>query len=239
MELSYDLHTHSCLSPCADDDMTVNNIVNMAALCELDILALTDHNSLKNCPAFFSACKKTGIIPVAGVEVCTREEVHVLCLFPTLESGMEFDSLLGGLMPDFVNEPRIYGRQLILDRYDNVTGEEPRLLIAACDVGIDELPGLARHYGGIAIPSHIDRPSNSLISNLGFIPDDYEFRCYEIKDSATLPQLMESNPALRSARIIYDSDAHTLTDIAENRRSVSLEAKSAPALIDYLSGVSF
>jgi len=234
MEYKYDLHVHSCLSPCADDDMTVNNIVNMAALCGVDILALTDHNSLKNCPAFFSVCEKTGVLPVAGVEICTREEVHVLCLFPSLDAGMEFDGLIGRLLPGFVNEPRIYGRQLIVNQFDGVVREEERLLIAACDVGIDELPGLARRFGGIAAPSHIDRPSNSLISNLGFIPDEYEFTCYEIKDGASLQRLASGNPALGRANIIYDSDAHTLTDIAENCRYISLREKSAPALIEYL-----
>ncbi|MBO7666419.1 MAG: PHP domain-containing protein, partial [Clostridia bacterium] len=87
----YDLHIHSCLSPCADDDMTVNNIAGMAAIKGLGIIALTDHNSCANCPAFFKACKRNGVVPVAGMELTTAEEVHLLCLFPTLETAMEFD----------------------------------------------------------------------------------------------------------------------------------------------------
>ena len=92
----YDLHIHSCLSPCADDDMTPNNIAGMAALKGLNIIALTDHNSCKNCPAFFEACKRYGIIPVAGMELSTAEDIHLVCLFPELESAMTFDREIEG-----------------------------------------------------------------------------------------------------------------------------------------------
>ena len=214
--------------------MTANNIANMAMLCGLDIVALTDHNSLKNCPAYFDACAKIGVVPVAGAELCTREEVHVLCLFPSLDAGMAFDKYLEELTPYFVNNPDIYGRQLIVDRNDRVIGEEQKLLVAACDIGIDELPALIRQYGGIAIPSHIDRPSNSLLSNLGFIPPEYEFTCYELKHSAELPRLKKANPALAGAKIIYNSDAHTLEDIAGERRCITVDDKSVAGLLDAL-----
>ena len=87
----YDLHVHSCLSPCGDDDNTPNNLAGMATLCGLNIVALTDHNTAKNCPAFFEAAKRQGIIPVAGMEVTTSEDIHAVCLFETLEGAMEFD----------------------------------------------------------------------------------------------------------------------------------------------------
>jgi len=234
-ELKCDLHVHSCLSPCADDDMTVNNIANMAMLCGVELLALTDHNSLKNCPAFFKACFKAGVTPVAGAELCTREEVHVLCLFPSLESGMEFDAYLENAVPHFVNNPKIFGRQLILDSDDEVVSEEEKLLISACDIGIDDLPGLMREYGGIAIPAHIDRSSNSLIANLGFIPDEYEFTCYEIRAASALPNLIINNPVLSRVRVVYNSDAHALVKIGERDGRVILCEKNAPALIKALS----
>ena len=234
MELYYDLHVHSCLSPCADDDMTVNNIANMAMLCGLDIVALTDHNSLKNCPAYFSACTKTGVVPVAGAELCTREEVHALCLFPSLETGMAFDAYLEKLTPFFVNNPDIYGNQLILDGDDRVIAEEQKLLIASCDIGIEELPALMRRYGGIAVPAHIDRPSFSLLANLGFIPNEYEFTCYELKNIDALPRLTAANPALSKARIVSNSDAHSLGDIAGKPGRVSVRGKSAADLIHAL-----
>ena len=233
---TYDLHVHSCLSPCADDDMTVNNIANMAMLCGLDIVALTDHNSLKNCPAFFKACAKAGVAPVAGTELCTREETHALCLFPTLEAGMEFDAYLERLLPSFINNEKIFGRQLILDENDKITGSEPKLLISACDVGLDELPGLMRAYGGVAVPSHIDRGSNSLIANLGFIAPEYEFRCYELGSPAALAGLSAANPILSRAIILYNSDAHSLAGLAGREPGrLALPNKSAASLIKALA----
>ncbi|MDR1440751.1 MAG: PHP domain-containing protein [Clostridiales bacterium] len=233
-DLHYDLHIHSCLSPCADDDMTVHNIANMAMLCGLDIIALTDHNTLKNCPPFFAACKSAGVIPVAGVEINTREEVHVLCFFPSLDSAMDFDGFLYPLLPDIKNRPDIFGRQIILGGDDNPMGEEQKLLISACGIGIDELPALMASYGGTAVPAHIDRPSNSLIANLGFIPEEYAFSCYEVKDLSRLPALAESNPALAGKTIISNSDAHTLVGIPEKSHCLRMGAKSAKALIEAL-----
>ena len=94
MKLRYDLHIHSALSPCGDADMTPNNIAGMAAIKGLQIVALTDHNSAKNCPAFFEACKRQGIIAVAGMELSTAEDIHVVCLFETLDDALKFDEFV-------------------------------------------------------------------------------------------------------------------------------------------------
>ncbi|MCL2059449.1 MAG: PHP domain-containing protein [Oscillospiraceae bacterium] len=237
MKLNYDLHIHSCLSPCADDDMTANNIANMASLCGIDIAALTDHNSLKNCPAFFAACARAGVTPIAGTELNTREEVHVLCLFPSLDAGMAFDTYIEGLLPHFVNNPKIFGNQIIVDGNDAVVGTEQKLLYAACDIGIDELPALLRAYGGVAVPSHIDRPSNSVISNLGFVSPEYGFAYYELQQESSLAKLLPGNPALAGAKFIYDSDAHSLADLASrDARAITLHERSAPSLIAALLG---
>ena len=100
-----DLHIHSCLSPCGDEDMTPGNIVGMSLLNGLQIVALTDHNSTKNCPAFFKIAKKHGIIPIAGMELTTAEDIHVICLFRSLEAAMAFG--------DFVDEKRYFRRHLV------------------------------------------------------------------------------------------------------------------------------
>ena len=92
----YDLHIHSCLSPCGDNDMTPNNIAGMAALKGLNLLALTDHNTAKNCPAFFEACRRQGIVPIAGMELTTAEDIHIVCLFETLEAALAFDAFVDG-----------------------------------------------------------------------------------------------------------------------------------------------
>ena len=130
----YDLHIHSCLSPCADDDMTPNNIAGMAALKGLNIVALTDHNSCKNCPAFFEACRRQGLIPIAGMELSTAEDIHVVCLFSELDDAMSFDKEIEGHLANIENRSDIFGNQLILDGEDEVLGEEKRLLISATDL---------------------------------------------------------------------------------------------------------
>ena len=114
----YDLHIHSCLSPCADDDMTPANIAGMAALQGLNLVALTDHNSCKNCPAFFAHAKRYGIVPVAGMELTTAEDIHVICLFPDLESAMRFDSVVSGRLIKVKNKADIFGNQFIMDEND-------------------------------------------------------------------------------------------------------------------------
>ena len=121
-----DLHIHSCLSPCGDEDMTPGNIVGMAQLNGLGIIALTDHNSTKNCPAFFKIAKANGIIPVAGMELTTAEDVHVVCLFRNLEDAMAFGEFVESKRIRIRNRPDVFGNQQITDENDEVCGEEPR-----------------------------------------------------------------------------------------------------------------
>ena len=135
----YDLHIHSCLSPCGDDDMTPNNIAGMGVLNGLNIMALTDHNTTKNCPAFFKAAKKQGIIPIAGMELTTAEDIHVVCLFPTLELAMEFDSFVEAHRIPIPNRTDIFGFQQIMNENDEVVGEEANLLSMATDIMIDDV----------------------------------------------------------------------------------------------------
>ena len=94
MSITYDFHIHSCLSPCVDDGMTPNNIAGMSMLNGIRVAALTDHNTCKNCPAFFEACKRVGVVPIAGMELTTVEEIHIVCLFPSLDVAMQFDEFV-------------------------------------------------------------------------------------------------------------------------------------------------
>ena len=107
----YDLHVHSCLSPCADDDMTVHNIAGMAALKGLQIVALTDHNTCGNCRSFYAACKRQGIIPIAGMELTTAEEIHLICLFEELESAEAFEKEFKAYRLRVRNRVEIFGHQ--------------------------------------------------------------------------------------------------------------------------------
>lgn len=215
VSLSYDLHIHSCLSPCGDDDMTPGNIVGMAAVKELDVIALTDHNSCKNCPAFMKMAKRYGMIAIPGMELCTTEEVHVVCLFPTLEAAMDFDKMVYENMIPFPNNEAVFGRQEICDEEDEVVGKEPLLLINATNISFDRVYDLVAERNGVMIPAHIDKNANSLLSNLGFIPPDSKFTCAEVKDLKNLHRLKRENPYLENCRIISNSDAHYLEHINE------------------------
>lgn len=219
----YDLHIHSCLSPCGDNDMTPNNIAGMGTLNGLNIMALTDHNSSKNCPAFFKAAKANGIIPVAGMELTTAEDIHVVCLFPELENAMEFDAFVDGRRVKIPNRAEIFGDQLILDEEDNVIGSEEFLLLNATDIPIEKVPEIVKSMGGICYPAHIDREANGIIAVLGDFPKDSGFSLAEFNDGANIKPYAEKYPETADKKIIVSSDAHYLWKIKEKKEYFTLE----------------
>lgn len=236
MKLTYDLHIHSCLSPCGDDDMTPANIAGMAALKGLEAIALTDHNTCRNCPAFLAAAARYGVLAVPGMEINTSEEVHAVCLFPDLEAALDFDAYVYGKLIPFPNNEAIFGKQQIYDDQDHVRATEPNLLINATEISFDGLWELVRSYGGVMFPAHVDKAANSLISNLGFIPPDSKFGTVEVKDLKNLHQLKRNNPYLEGCRIISNSDAHYLEDINEPGLTLDVEEKSVRGVIRGLLG---
>ena len=219
----YDLHIHSCLSPCADNDMTPNNIAGMGAIKGLNILALTDHNSCKNCPAFFEACKRQGIIPVAGMELSTAEDIHLVCLFEELDEAMRFDKEIEKRLMPIKNRPEIFGDQLILDGEDEQIGIEETLLISATDLSIDEAVELARSFGAHVHPAHIDRQSNGIIAILGDIPTEYGFRTFELRERENIKELSLTVEELSEDSALICSDAHHLWDISEAENFVMID----------------
>lgn len=218
-----DLHIHSCLSPCGDDDMTPGNIAGMAALNGLQIVALTDHNSSKNCPAFFKHAKTYGLIPVAGMELTTAEDIHVVCLFRTLEDAMEFDAYVSARRMKIPNKKEIFGCQLIMDDRDEIASEEENLLINASELTLEDAFREVKKRGGVAFPAHIDRPANGLVGVLGDYPDDLPFTAYELNDAASETVYREKYPALRSLVQVVSSDAHSLGNISEGGFSLELD----------------
>ena len=234
MDLTYDLHIHSCLSPCGDDDMTPANIAGMAALKGLEVVALTDHNTCRNCPAFMTAAAEYGVLAVPGMEINTSEEVHAVCLMPSLEAAMEFDAYVYGKLIKFPNNEAIFGKQQIYDAEDHVCGTEPNLLINATEISFDSLWELVRSYDGVMFPAHVDKSANSLISNLGFIPPDSRFKTAELKNLKKLHELRRDNPYLESCRIISDSDAHYLEHINEPVLTLPVEERSVRGVIKAL-----
>lgn len=219
----YDLHIHSCLSPCADDDMTPNNIAGMAALKGLNIIALTDHNSAKNCPAFFEACRRHGLIAVAGMELSTSEDIHLVCLFPTLDGAMAFDGEIESHLIPIENRPERFGEQLIMNGDDEIVGREKKLLISATDLWIGDAIRLVKKHGGHVRPAHIDREANGIVSILGDIPKEYGFSCFEFNDRENIAPYCERFDILSDERILVCSDAHHLWDINEAENSLLLD----------------
>ena len=218
--MTYDLHMHSCLSPCGDNDMTVNNIVNMAALKGLNVIALTDHNSSKNCPALMKVAREAGIRAIPGMEINTSEEIHAVCLFPTLEKAMAFDDYVFSTLPPVKNRPEIYGDQILVNENDEPQITVDTLLITASGVSLEELPDLVKAYDGLWWPAHIDRSSNSLIAILGSIPEDIDYPCFEIYHTGLYDELVKKNPLLAGRPWLHNSDAHYLWDIAEPDRQL-------------------
>ena len=207
----------------------------MATLKELDVIAITDHNSCKNCPAVMKLAEAYGVLAIPGMEICTSEEVHVVCLFPDLNRAMLFDEFVSSIILPTPNNEDIFGKQQICDEDDNIIGKVSNLLINAVDLSFDGLYDAIRQYDGIMIPAHIDKSSNSLLSNLGFIPPDSKFKCVEIKDINQKDKLVEQHSYLSNCNIITNSDAHYLEYINEPVNFLYAESKSIQDVLSALT----
>ena len=205
--------------------MTPGNIAGMAVLNGLQIVALTDHNTSKNCPAFFEACKAYGLIPIAGMELTTAEDIHVVCLFRDLESAMDFDAYVDTRRLKIKNKPAVFGNQLIVDSEDEIVGEEEHLLINATDITLEEAHRLVTDRSGVCYPAHIDRQSNGMIAMLGDFPPEPRFTAYELNAIDSLADCRAKYPIITARALTHlaSSDAHRLTDIAEPGFAMEIE----------------
>lgn len=219
MNLYYDLHIHTCLSPCGDEDMTPNNIVNMALIKGLDVIAITDHNSAGNVRACIEAAKGTELLVIPGMEVTTTEEIHMIVLFEDVDELFELEKLIYDSMPPIKNKPDIFGREIFMDAEDNETGEEEKLLITACGFDVFSLYKKVSEMGGVIFPAHIDKSSFSILSNLGAIPRELPFRAVEIKN------IEKCSEYALDYKVIHSSDAHYLWDILERENYISADGK--------------
>jgi predicted metal-dependent phosphoesterase TrpH len=205
--------------------MTPNNIINMALLKELDIIAITDHNSCKNVKACLDTAKETGLLVLPGMEMETSEEIHVLCLFPDILPALEFDSFVEDKLNKIKNMPDIFGRQYILDTNDEPVCEYDNLLITSTSVSFDDIFRIVYGYGGAAIPAHIDRPSNSVIYTLGAIPDIPEISYVEVSKRSNAADFLAKQNLTKKYLSVRDSDAHYLQDISERENFLEFEKK--------------
>lgn len=234
MKYFYDLHLHSCLSPCGDMDMTPNNIVNMAKILGLDVIALTDHNTSLNCKAAMEAGKEIGLLVIPGMELTTSEDIHAVCLFPTLEKAISWSEYVDERRIKIKNKAEIYGRQVIMNNRDEEIGEIEALLLPSSNISIMEAYSKVKEFGGICYPAHIDRDSYSILSVLGEIDEYCGFRTAELADKSKEYKLKELHPVLNNMKIVTSSDAHYLENMKEAENFLELDELSAEAVIKYL-----
>ncbi len=229
MSFYYDLHIHSALSPCGDEDMTPNNIVNMAYIKGLDVIAITDHNSCRNARAVMTAGKgKVKVIP--GMEVTTSEEVHALCYFSNIDAAEDMGEFIYQHMQGVKNDPEIFGRQLVMNENDEIVGEEEKLLVNAVNLDIYEVSAAAKSRGGLFVPAHIDKSSYSITSNLGFLPPDLVVDGLEITERG----LGQHASTYADYGVLTSSDAHYLENIAEQSRELGKNDKLAQKILEFL-----
>lgn len=223
--MTYDLHIHSCLSPCADDDMTPVNIAGFAKLNGIDVIAVADHNSAWNLPALAKACQAYELLFIPAIEATTQEEIHILTYFPTVKQALEMGKLLYDHLPEFEYDHTIWGRQLVVDENDTVLWEPDKLLTSATDLDVYEIKAACESLGGLAIPAHVDKDSTSLLSVLGFAPEDLDFIAYEVaRPEHKLQILLDQGRMPGDKEILTSSDAHTLTSIPEHPRQLAADS---------------
>jgi PHP family Zn ribbon phosphoesterase len=226
MKYLYDLHIHSGLSPCADNDMSPANIVAMASLKGLEIIAISDHNSIKNVKLAIEIGKLLDILVVPAMELQTNEDIHILCLFETYQNLEDFYKSIS--FSQLENKTQVFGNQCIYDEDDNFT-EEKTLLFASANISESDIAKQAAFYRGIAIPAHIDRDSYGILAVLGDLPKGYT--CLELTNSAPKEIVKEYES---SHNLIFNSDAHTLNDIGCANGCIELPNLTTPNLLNFL-----
>lgn len=226
-----DLHMHSCLSPCADEDMTPANICGMAHIKGLQAIALTDHNTGRNLPYAKEAADYYGLIFIPGMEITTREEVHLLGYFKDVDTAVRVGEIFTEHLPKMKNKPDFFGTQYVMNTDDEIVAVEDSLLIGATDLSLMECTEIIRSNGGAAVPAHINR-GHGLLVNLGLFPDKPDFPVVEVR-----PELAVNEKIIAGKRRLWSSDAHHLGDILEAVSDVPAERFSAGGLFDYLRGL--
>ena len=220
----YDFHIHSALSPCGDADMSPNNIVGMAKISGLDAISVSDHNTVGNLRAVMEVGSQLGIKVVPGMEVETEEEVHILTLYPDIDAAEYVAAEVYKLLPNVQNKPEIFGEQCFMDSDDNIIGYEDKLLLSAAAMSIETLFETVKSVGGLFIPAHVDRHSYSILTNLGFMPDNIDIKYIELsKRVEDVKSYIESRPQLAKYNLFRNSDAHYLQDISQKENYLEIE----------------
>ena len=230
VELLYDFHIHTCLSPCGNEEMTPQMIVDCAVAKELDCIAITDHNICGNCAAAIEYAKEQGLIVLPGMELQTSEDIHVVCLFDDLENALSFERYVRSTMPPMKNNAAVFGNQTCI-LPDGSTYEEEQMLLVGSGIPLYGLYPLVQSYGGLAIPAHIDRESFSVGSVLGMLDTYMGFPLVEVWKDPTLADNV-------SVPYIQSSDAHNIDAFFDREyHSITAEEKSVKAVFEALKNM--
>ncbi|HYA31609.1 MAG TPA: PHP domain-containing protein [Thermodesulfovibrionales bacterium] len=213
---------HTCLSPCAEIDMSPREIVSASLGKGLDLIAVTDHNSAENAEATQRAAKGTRLEVLAGMEITSAEEVHVLALFDSPEHAGTLQDIVQESLPSGENDEKLYGHQIIANEHNEVVGFNRRLLIAATSLGVHAIVERIRSLGGISIASHVDKEAFSVLSQLGFIPDDLRFDALELSPRMIRSEAEAAFAALKGFPWVSFSDAHYIRDIGRRVTTFTL-----------------
>ena len=220
--MKFDLHIHSCLSPCANLEMSPGEIVAHAKAAGMDGIALTDHQSARNCPAIAECAKRAGLKCLYGLEVQTAEEVHTVALFDTVEQALAMTDFVYAAMPKRVNDPETFGDQPVVTWDDDIVELEWRILAMGCRHFIPETAAKVHELGGLYIAAHIDRPNFSVLGALGAIPEpepptNYQLPTANYFDAVELSRTADESiwlPKASKYAVTRSSDAHNLGDVA-------------------------
>jgi len=218
-----DLHLHTVASACAEIEMLPPLIVERALQLGLDVIAITDHNSVANVRAVQEAAEGTGLTVWPGMEVQTREEAHIVCLFDRPEQAEALEQCIEEHLPPGENPEEFFGVQLVVDAGGGFLRKDARLRQVACGLPVERVVALVRELGGIAIGAHVDRPSYSLLASLGFIPEGLDLAALEVSQAVPLDQIPSKMAHIARWPLIRSSDAHTLSRMCACLRLVVAE----------------
>ena len=217
-----DLHVHTVLSPCAAVEMTPRNIIRHAQSAGIDIVAITDHNAGDNVAAALRATAGTTVTVLPGMELQTREEVHLLALFGKMREFLKWCEFVLPHRSPLRNDETRFGPQFVVDETDELIRVEETMLLASTDLSLEEAVTQVNALGGIAIAAHVDRPMFSCLTQLGFIPPDLGLAAVEVSRNTRADSVREKYPRIGGLPIITSSDAHTIEDFITGPKTMFL-----------------
>ncbi|MGL4738249.1 MAG: PHP domain-containing protein [Cellulosilyticaceae bacterium] len=233
MRAAYDFHIHTAVSPCAHELMSPHNIVNMAILNGLQVIAITDHNTCANCQSVMHVGAENGLLVIPGMEIECQEEFHSIALFPNLEAALAVEAELARHRMPIKNRPEIFGEQLRLDAVDQVVGIIEELLITAIQLPASSIYELVRAVGGVIYPAHIDRNAYSILSNLGSIPEELKITHVELSVEAKQDSYKR---LVAQGHILLSSDAHYLEQLCVCHEMLEIDELRIEKVLKALKG---